>query len=284
MVVSTNLAAASPRCPDWATEDAPIVTGTYKHYYTKNKSLGIGLPFAEKAYYWTKGVWFEMPFGYHNPWPIKRVASAIFDKERYKKFLSTVNAKGFDPETEKYNPELITQGGVPRPFVFWMPSLRYLERNRLNVPNSRPCEAGRKAPTKNEYVVKFRIDWPFLADSENSDPVRSFRLAAERLATDGKLPLQDSKSFEHTLNGPITGDKSYKIYYDDKDLAVQFLCWPFIGIDASRNPICRGRVWQRSTDLVLYMSFPSDHGQVKHDKRWLEPVNAAISLAKKWRK
>lgn len=276
----TSSGAAGPRCPDWTTEDAPIITGTYKP--SKNKSLGIGSPFAEKTYFWTKGVWFELPFGYRNPWVTKDIASAILDKERYKRFLLTLKSKGFDPETGKYNPELIIQGGAPSSFVFWMPSLRYLERNRLSVPHNRPCEAGRKAPTKNEYVVKFRIDWPFLVDSENSHQVHNFRLAAQRLANDGKLPLQDSERFEHTLNGPITGYKYYNIYYDNKDLVVQFLCSPFIGTDASRNPICHGRVWQRSADLVLYMSFPSDHGQVKNDKRWLEPVNAAISLANKW--
>jgi hypothetical protein len=77
--------------------------------------------------------------------------------------------------------------------------------------------------------------------------------------------------------------KDYKIYSDDGVLAVNLNCDSFLPLDLEENPICAGYVWQRSSDLVLFVRFPSDRGQLGRDERWKVPVMAAITLVTSWR-
>ncbi len=280
-------AGSEPACPPWATHDKPILQHSFTWRTSQDRGyrpIGLGPQLDSTSYYWTRGVWFEVPFGYHNPWAKGEYAYDIIDLERYKATLARSSSKGFDPKTEKFNPDLITRGRLQSGFAFWMPSLRYVERDLWRVAYQRPCEAGRRPPTENEYTVFFTIDWPFLADSGMSSVARRFRIAAERLQTEGKLPSQDRPHIEHSLNGPITGAKSYKIYDDDGDLVAQLRCTPFIGSDMPPNPGCGGHVWRRSKNLILYVRFPADQGQFENDQRWRIPVNAAIQLAEKWRR
>jgi hypothetical protein len=84
-------------------------------------------------------------------------------------------------------------------------------------------------------------------------------------------------------SGPISGFKDYEIYSDDNNLAVMLGCDAFLPLDLEENPICSGYVWQRSSNLVLFVTFPSDRGQLGQDERWRAPVMAAISLVTSWR-
>jgi hypothetical protein len=275
--------AAEPACPDWAAADKPILEQSYLFRgYVDGEPKIPGPRLDAPSWYWKQGVWFKMPFGYQNPWPKQSYALAVTDKQRYMATLSTMNYKGFDPKTETYDPELVTGEGIDGQFAFSMPGLRYVERDQWYSPAFRPCEAGRPASSENDYVVRFHIDWPFLPGFEDSYLSRRFRFAAEDLKNTGRVSEQEMKSAEHSRNGPISGSKEYNIYDDDGDLAVMLRCTAFVGKSAPLNPGCNGWIWQRSSQLSIFLAFPADQGQFGTEKRWIAPVGGAIKLAKDW--
>ena len=284
---SIFLASASQadegQCPPWINEDQNIVEKTYRYLrFSDRQPSGVGLELSIPSYFWERGVWFEMPFGYRNPWIHLPHAEEVTDKVKYTQWLGKSTYKGYDTETGQFDAGLITKGGIDGLFAFWMPSLRYVERNRWNVPHYRPCEAGRPRPSDDEYVVTFNIEWPFLPDSESSPPARRFRIAAERLAKGEPLTGQHSPIQEHNLDEEITGTKDYFIYSDDGNLVAQLYCVERRGGKPAPNPGCAGHVWERSSDLILYIRFPADRGQRGSLELWREPVQAAITLAKSW--
>ena len=98
---------------------------------------------------------------------------------------------------------MIIKGGIDGIFAFWMPSSRYLERDRWISPNLRPSEAGRSRPICDDYVVHFTIDWPFLPDYLESFPGNRFRVAIDALQKGKKLTVQGWSRAEHSLDVPI---------------------------------------------------------------------------------
>jgi uncharacterized YccA/Bax inhibitor family protein len=100
---------------------------------------------------------------------------------------------------------------------------------------------------------------------------------AERLAMGQPMPLRGMQNYDHSLDGPIRGLKDCERCSDDGVLAVNLDCDAFLPLDPAENPIGAGDVWQRSSDLVLFASFPSDRGPLGRDGRWRAPVVAAIS-------
>jgi hypothetical protein len=83
--------AAEPACPDRASPDKPILQQSYQFRgYADQLPKILGPRLDTPSYYWTQGVWFKMPFGYQNPWPIQDIASAVLDKKRYKAALATI--------------------------------------------------------------------------------------------------------------------------------------------------------------------------------------------------
>jgi hypothetical protein len=143
--------------------------------------------------------------------------------------------------------------------------------------------SGRPAASEKQYVVTFNIDWPFPAGGSESAETRVFRVAADGLKKKGTLRDQDMKRTEHSRNGPISGTEEYNIYDDDGDLAVMLRCAAFIGKLAPSNRGCNGWVWQRSSELSIFLAFPADQGQLGTEQRWRAPVGGAIKLAKNWR-
>ena len=278
--------ARDKECPPFTAEDLPIVESAYKFLSSRKGPIGLWRRLDTPDYYWLKGEWFELPFGYKNPWlspGIKDPTPPPPTRETTIEGLKKSSVyTGYDPETGEYNPDLIKKGSITRQFAFWMPSKRYVERDLMFLPFSRPCEAGRPRPQKEDYVVRFWIEWPFLPGSADSPPARRFRNALERRA-EGKLALwQDSEHEEHTLNGPISGTKDYHFYSDDGDLFVKLRC---SGTSSKRpNPLCDGHVWKRSSDLIFYIRFTADAGQSGEEELWRAPVNATIDLISQWHK
>ena len=275
-------ALARDRCPPETADSLPILLRDPSVYELVPGERGVD--FSTPAYYWNMGTWFRMAHGYANPWIGPPNDRLRVDRDRYTEWLAATPLKGFDAATGKFNEALIPQvEKLPAEFAFWMPSLRPVERNRWKVRFYRPCEAGRPRPTWDEYVVAFDIDWPFLPGSEAAYGAGPFRHVAELLAMGQPMPLRGMKNYEQSLDGPITGLKDYEIYSDDGVLAVNLNCDAFLPLDLEENPICAGYVWQRSSDLVLFVRFPSDRGQLGQDERWRAPVMAAISLVTSWR-
>lgn len=277
--------AAEKRCPAWTDEARPIITKTHR-YYSKwaEEFRDQGLEFSTNSYFWTKGVWFEIPLGYRNPWLHQPYADVVADKAKYINWLSQSTYKGYDPKTGAYDKDLIIKGGIDGIFAFWMPSGRYLERDRWISPNLRPCEAGRPRPTSDDYVVHFTIDWPFLPGYLESFPGNRFRVAIDALQKGKKLTGQGWSRAEHSLDVPISGTKPYYIYSDDTALTVMFSCSKYRGDDLSPNPLCHGSILSKPDKLILYLRFPADKGQSGRAELWRAPVMAAIQMAKDWKK
>lgn len=276
--------AKEERCPRWASSDAQMLENTYQYRLKgSDQPVGIGPKLSAPSYHWLRGVWFRMPFGYQNPWPPFALHESAVDLDQYISSLSHTSATGYDPSTGEYNPNLV-KGRILQPsFSFWMPCLRYVERDLGEAVAFRPCEAGREPPSADEYVVTFQIRWPFLEGSRDSEHARRFRNEEERIRTTGRALFQDSSWEEHSLNGPISGTKNYHIYSDTDDLAVKLRCTPYRGENAPPNPGCNGWVWDKKKNLILYVRFPADRGQDGLEEHWPAPVNAAIKMVESWK-
>lgn len=275
---------AEKRCPPWASADGPILKtpNQNKYWASKNTNRTLIKPrFDELTYYWDQGTWFRMQYGYLNPWNSTYRGKHTRTLEEYIRIIR--RTKGYDVQTGEYNPN-IGEGRRGSPwFAFWMPSMRYVERNTRWTAYLRPCETGRKPPSKEEYVVRFKIDWPFLAKSESSHFAQSFKNAEKNMQRTGRDFFQDLANSEHSLNGFITGNKHYYIYSDTDELSVRFRCTPYLGINAPSNPLCDGQVWSKKLDLLLYLWFPSDQGQNGTTELWRQPVEATIQLIRSWK-
>lgn len=285
LMVSARAERIDSSCATYNSPNQPIVDTTGRYLKYSQKYYGKRVPLDTPSYYWQQGQWFQMPLGFQNPWPNDKALPFSTDRVLYEQLLSKRSKNtGFDPETKTYNPDLITDkrfGG--KRFSFWMPSRRYVERDRRTSVAMRPCEAGRPTPTENEYVVSFQMEWAFQWDENYLSPMQWFNTASKHLKETGRVIGQEFYSEDHSRNGPITGKRRFRIYEDDGDLVVMLRGWPFIGPKAPINPICDGRVWQRSTNLVLYFSIAGDRCQLGNEQRWKKPVHAAIELIKQWR-
>lgn len=276
---------AEPACPDWANPDASIMERSFTYISNRTgQPRGVGPRFDTLAYTWTMGTWFKLPYGYINPWPDPKTGDVLLDKQAYIKLLSKYSSTtGFDPGTQNYNASLVTKKSLRGDFAFWYPSLRYVERNTMFLASYRPCEAGRNKPSLDEFVVRFWLEWPFLPDSGVSAAARIFRRQKERLKLGKPLPFSNMERTEHAYYEPVSGYKPYAIYHDDRDLAVVLSCHAIDGEEAPVNPLCRGDVWHKPSDLIFFIIFPSEAGQLGNEVKWMGPVNAVISLARQWR-
>ncbi len=246
-------------------------------------SDGQVIPFDTPSWYWQQGTWFRVPIGYQNPYVSEEHLPLVFDREKQKQWLAErKDYTGFDPETETYDPELVTETFFGAYFVFSMPSGRPVERDRRDVIAMRPCEAGRDNASGGEFAVMFRIQWAFMDGSEDSDFARGFKFSEQLLATRGYLFTQNPgrkrhTTTEHNRDGPISGLKPLSIYSNDGRRAVKFKSVsPFIGPNVPVNPQCWGDVWDKPLDLHLYIVLPGDQCQFGTEERWRAPVEKAI--------
>ncbi len=273
-------------CPEWAGPDRPRFVRPYFYQpWSEEEPIEFtGRRFDSIVYVWGRGVWFQLPSGYLQPssrWDERR---APFDLDVYKKTLAENSSQtGFDQETGQYNPDL-----VKRPLVstlgasFWIPSLRYVERNLIKTGTRTPCEAGREPPGPDEYVVTFSILWPFLPGSENSGEARRFINNAKSFEKTGR-PLVNIKTHEQNIDGPISGENPYHIDHIGSNLSVLINCTAYKGDRAPPKPGCHGYSWHKQKDLIMYLRFDADRGQRGTEELWRENVDAAAKLAEMWK-
>jgi len=146
-----NRVSAEPVCPNWATLSEVRLEASYRfRQVSGGEIVGTGPRFDSASYFRSKGIGFELPLGYWNPWPPTDMARQIIRLET-----------NLDKHVNDRNDRLNTPVGAPTPgldwlsivgpeFSFWMPSLRYVERDRKKVSSFRPCEAGRGSPSVND--------------------------------------------------------------------------------------------------------------------------------------
>lgn len=287
VIVSSPAHSDRNTCPEWMNPDNPILENTYRHLSVSGEPREIGGRFDSLYYYWNKGAWFQIHYGFMNPWGAGKPPSGESPSiDSYIDVLArNSSSNGYDPTTGDYNPDLVRRASNRSSvdFAFWMPSKRYVERRMKLGVGIRPCEAGRKQPTRDEYVIKFRIEWPFREGSATSEPARRFRNAEQRLVESSRTLHRYPNRPEQSLAEPVTGEKFYFIHSFSDELAVTLRCSPYRGEQKRPNPLCDGWVWDKQQDLILYLRFPAEKGQDGRLEYWREPVNATIELVESWK-
>jgi len=242
--VPGRTANAEAACPEWIREDQPRKT---QFHYLRAFDTPVLINHL--------GTLYRLPAAYMNTWPTPKGLDILADTKR-------VDVT----ETRRFN------------FAFWMPSGRYVERDRWSVPWRRPCEAGRPPPRPDEFVVE---------------------AALTRLSVHSELgPVTPSVKFSNRVTKSIGGVKAYTrepIYYlvrythltspkhdivyrhvPETEPQVFFACtskaW------AAPNPSCRGDVYFANAGHVLFVVFPVDAVMY-----WRDIVSVARTLVDGWR-
>ncbi len=219
----------------------------------RNQPDGVGPRLDAIAHYWNRGVWFQVPYGYFNKWSISERERVLTLDETIAAISKNSYNTGYDASTGRFNPDLLTRRDVLTPTIsFWMPSLRYVERNMITGFGFRPCEMGREPPTEEEYVVRFRIEWPGTPNIEQSRQLERFENARRR---------------------PSSSPFSVQRFDDDF----------FVGLVCSPRRGCTGEIWDKERDLIIYIRFPEFLRQANPDDFWKAPANGAFQLIESWR-
>lgn len=278
-VVPVQSLAEDQDCPIWATKDAPVLQSKFQGYLTaRNEFADLGPRLDAVENLWFTGTWLSVPSGYLSPWSVNSYDVPRSKAERLEVVARNPARTGLNLKTQEFDASLLAKGPESAWFSFWMPSMRYVERNmRLGV-NLRPCEAGRPPPSKDDYVVQFTLLWANKSGAQSTLAVQKLLRIEEHLMKTGKVFLQDLASREHTLNGPISGLRNYDIFSSSAELTLDLNCSPFLGSDLSPNPLCHGVVWYKPSGLVVRIRFPSDQGQIGEEELWRNPVGAVSTL------
>ncbi len=247
LCLGTSGAKAEGECPPFISPDKPIVTQDWR-----------GVPLAREYYLTARGVWFKLPFGYMNPWPDS---------------LS-------EPILRQRSPDMPDQSGLEKTavaFAFWMPSLRWPERNRFNVWSYWPCENGRPPPGEGEYIVVATIEWPWLPNPEAAGYVLPDQQFENRTGY-GSARGDYNVTSEHDLLRLEAHDGKLLFYHSEPgDVPRLFLtCTP--PASPPGNPLCDGRAWWTEERLGLYLRFR--RGDIAD---WRRIADAARTLALRWR-
>ncbi|MGL1919993.1 MAG: hypothetical protein OCD03_03110 [Hyphomicrobiales bacterium] len=291
-LTSANYVAAEEACEVWTDEALPKIEHTGKVTLRRSKINGEvvreyvfkkGERLDSMAFVWERGVWFHMPLGYFAGYR-RRIADIGFgsvdmshidtDKEAVRDLLKEELDEDFEKQ-ENYHPQKWYRGYQ---FAFWMPEIRYLERDTSYMHSLHPCEAGRPKPEVDQYVVKFRINSPYL-----DEPWRS----PDNLWTKNHLARLESWWYKYDFRvSPkvfIDGSEWYHIVDSIDNVHVKLFCSPYIGEKKRPIDTCRGEVWDMGSNLVLNITFPSDQGVQGFAKKWIKPVQATLVLVNEWR-
>ncbi len=231
----------------------PRTENTFRSWSTaRNQPLGVGPRLDAIAHYWTRDVWFQVPYGYFNKWSISERVRALTLDETIAAISKNADNTGYDASTGRFNSDLLTREDVLSPTLwFWLPLLRYVERNMITGFDFRPCEMGREPPTEEEYVVKFRIEWPGTPNIEQSPQLERFENARRRPSS-----------------------SPFVVQRFDDDFSVSLVC---------SSGACVGWIWDKERDLIIYIQFPDFLRQANPDDFWKAPANGAFQLIESWR-
>lgn len=283
LLVSTeSLASNGKECPPWIQEDGEILKHSGQYAISKDPETGIerrrfykvGPDLRRKVFLKAYDVWLSMPLGYIQPWPIITSDDAqIFDRDRMLKISENQEVR---PDTYPHTPR----------FAFWMPDLRYLERNMHGLAWRHPCESGRPKPSNRQFIVDFHVIFP-PGGSDFEKSRASLGLQSAMFPRHKVLPQSQTseRAIEVIINGEgkADGTKRTYIYSNNTDLMAMFDCDPYITHSKLHPALCRGFVWQRGTNTSLKIRIPSEDW-IEHDiDAWKKPAAAAVALVNKWR-
>jgi hypothetical protein len=124
-------------------------------------------------------------------------------------------------------------------FAFWMPSLRWPERDRFSVPSFRPCESGREI-LHSEFVVEAEVEWPWLPNPEKHGfitPQMRYKNGVRYLG------LREDKE-EYGLTRLVRSKGFGPIFYNTRaDAKMQLNLRCSSNVSPPPNPSCDGNVW-----------------------------------------
>ena len=134
---------------------------------------------------------------------------------------------GYDSPSGMFNyallaSEVLNERPMSIEFSFWMPSLRYVERNMLLDTTFQPCEAGRPTPAENECAVQLFILCPGFEGSKTTRYPQDFR---------------DNENFWPDLPA---------VYYVfESDFSAIDLC--------KEGDDCWARAWEKENDVIIFL-------------------------------
>jgi hypothetical protein len=247
--------------PTWATSDMPITENTFRYWSkARNEPVEIGPRLDANVFYWNRGALFRLPYGFFNPWFLSQTGEHIEFPE-LDEYLSNLSANsantGYDASTGLFDPNLLDREDVKSSTIsFWMPSLRYVEHNMRTGSGFRPCEPGREPPSDDEFVVTFKIIWPGGGGVEHSPQIERF---------------ENARSWRTTTPNDF-------VRFED-DFFVILRC----STDIAINPLCHGKIWDKSRGYILDITFPEHLRRSDPTNFWRTPFNAAIQLLESWK-
>ncbi|MEO1086095.1 MAG: hypothetical protein AAFY88_17790 [Acidobacteriota bacterium] len=184
-----------------------------------------GIPLASPRNIVVQGWRFLVPAGYLNPWPI--------------------GSKDY-------------RGDLGRlPFAFWMPTLRFPERNPIFTGNLRSCEAGRLLPGPDDFVVKARLEIAFREPLE-SESYYSVSKAQEREARLKKWAGgYRAQKYDLTMDAYIFSSQDEASAWISSNIDRERFRYLISCHYHSAQPLCHGHAFIQDDKLGFYLRFPA---------------------------
>lgn len=243
---------AEPRCPDTFSPSNTKRTVTSDLY---------PIPLDKKITVLYEGDYYQIPAGYFTGWSVLKTN---------KRHPSDHIPKGINPdEVQQYS---------SLNFNFWMPSLRYPERQLIETSSLRPCEDGRSYVSEDskEYLVAV-----FTQGSDELKPSQKFQNSIDGISggMEGQLFTKKHGLLEYySKNLPPKDTKASKRYTNIKGTLpeVMIRCTPLVVTELT--PICTGFYYYPKKNIHLMINFETQ--DLPH---WRKNVDAAFQLLERWK-
>lgn len=165
-------------------------------------------------------------------------------------------------------------------FAFWMPSLRYPERNTLSLTSFRPCEDGRPltSPDQPEYLVRVRI--ALMSPRAGDALVTPLDMYREKLSyTGGEKGYNFSEVYGlRRFESKKAIDLGHSLYRHIEGTTPEVYMECAEPSSYGVNPACRGYFYFPQAHLSFQMSFAS-----RDLLHWRDMVNGVRELLERWR-
>ncbi|MEH3125283.1 hypothetical protein [Agrobacterium cavarae] len=208
-----------------------------------------GRELSKEYFFNASGTWLKVPLGHLSPW--------------YGAHLEDIT-----PATPGASEKRM---GTGISYAFWMPTLRWPERDTLSIPSFRFCEDGRTMPLDGEYlvIVSMTNSWLPLIGSPSNYP----------------LPAESLEKIKANLGATLSGTEHGLDHYERGGMLQYFFHdgEPSVILECDKeailpNPLCFGDVWWSSEKLRLNVKF-----SLQDLPLWRENIDAAYELAHRWR-